>query len=231
MHGDDDSKIGGVERKLASDKLVGETSQCVLIAFFADCSLKLFGGHVVKGADNGGALHAFGRQSGGDAKIGQESFTSGIEEDIFWFNVAVDDVLVVGELERLPDLGEDGKHLLHGKRLRAAIKSVAQRTLWGVLGDEIGDVVIEADIQQRQDMGMFQLFEQLRFLKKLIPFFLRSEMSMQEFYSDNAVLKMDVFRQVDRAEATARHLPLDAIVANLLPDVVCPVCHCKHLVK
>ena len=68
----------------------------------------MFGGHIGRGATASQVFGA-GGEDGGDAKVREQSFAPGVEEDIVGFEVAMDDVLLVGMVECFTDMSEDGE--------------------------------------------------------------------------------------------------------------------------
>jgi hypothetical protein len=60
-----------------------------------------------------------------------------IDEDIFGFDVAVDDALIVGVLEGIADLGDDGEGFLGGDV--AGVKECAERHAIDVFHEEVGE--------------------------------------------------------------------------------------------
>ena len=64
----------------------------------------------IGGRIGGGAVH-----DGGDAEVGDFDGTGFIDEEVFGFDVAVDDAVVVGALEGVADRGDDGEGFGRGE--------------------------------------------------------------------------------------------------------------------
>src|SRR6266568_3409922 len=97
-------EIGGSERWLSSQEFIGNATQGILVTLLTDRSLELLWGHVTGSARAIDIFDACGSQSCSDAKVGNESRIFCIEENIFWFEVTMDDVLLVSKVKRQPYL-------------------------------------------------------------------------------------------------------------------------------
>src|SRR5713101_2282506 len=98
------NEIGSGEWFEPGKEFIGNAAQGILVTLPANLTLKLLRCHVVRGASDGGLFDTRCRQDGGDAEVCQQRFSFGIEEDIFWFEVTMNDILLMGILERLTDL-------------------------------------------------------------------------------------------------------------------------------
>ena len=85
-----------VERFAPGQQFVGDAAQGILVTFDADSAVKHFGGHVGWGASTAHLHRASRRKDSRQAKVGKQSFAFGIEEDVIGFEVAMNDVLLVG---------------------------------------------------------------------------------------------------------------------------------------
>jgi len=82
--------------------------------------------------------------------------------------------LFVSVLECLPELREHSKSFLHRHWFALhTLEPIQQRAVWGILGHQIGAVLVDAHIDDRENVGMLEHFEQARFLEKEVLFFLR----------------------------------------------------------
>src|SRR2546426_6560791 len=91
------------EWSLASQEFIGNTAERILVTCFARRPAKLLRGHVWRSASDGALANTDGIKHFGNAKVSKECFTFGVEENIFRFEVAMNDILLVGMLERLSD--------------------------------------------------------------------------------------------------------------------------------
>src|SRR5260370_34100112 len=115
----------------------------------------------------------------------------------------MNDVLLVGMLECLPDLSEDGQRFFHRQHMeRLTRKAIAERTVHRVLRDYIWQVIMYASINDGETIGVFELFEKLSFLKKLLSLLWGTKVGMQELDGDEALLENDVFGLIHTAECT-----------------------------
>lgn len=113
FHGDVEQAVSFV-RACAADELEGHASEGVEVgpgAEFAPAGVELFGGHVVGGAGPGAGGDVVGGDAGfglgkDDAEVGEFEFVVA-DEDVFGLEVAVDDIMGVGEGEGVQDFLED----------------------------------------------------------------------------------------------------------------------------
>src|ERR1700730_7329358 len=92
------NKIGSNEWSLSGEKLVCDTAQGILIAGFANHSPKLFRCHISRSASGIEVFYAGCGQCSRDAKIGKKCIAVRMKEDILWFEVAMNDILLMGKL-------------------------------------------------------------------------------------------------------------------------------------
>ena len=119
--------------------------------------LDLLGCHVVRGADDLLGLGQRGRfgfapQDFGDAEVHDLHPAPRIEENVFRFDVAVDDAFVVGELERLADLRDDQKRLARGEF--ACLLQLPQVQPLYVFHDEVRQALNLAELVHGDDVRM-----------------------------------------------------------------------------
>ena len=93
---------------------------------------------------------------GGNAEVAEEHFVASVQEHVFRFDVAVDEVLIVGVLQggsQWGGVGENGRE----RDLCPFGMFVTQGAVGGVIHDQKGDILaIDAKIKQGNDMGMAQ---------------------------------------------------------------------------
>lgn len=106
--GDGDDAVAG-EWFFSGEHLVEDDAEAKDVGSGVNvASVDLFGGHVGWGAEDL-AIHSdigFEGESG-DAKVGEFDGSVGEDLDVFWFDIAVDDAVVVGEDEGFGDFDGD----------------------------------------------------------------------------------------------------------------------------
>src|SRR5260221_2944995 len=117
---------------------------------------------------NGSSMRAFcGVQYRSDAKVGKKNITIIIEKNIFWFDITVNDVWLVGIGKRLANLRENGNGLLYRRGCRRPmLKQIPERPTRSVLAYEIGKLTVYASFIKRKNMRVCQPCEKPSFLKK-----------------------------------------------------------------
>src|ERR1700694_1762932 len=110
---------------MAGKEFIGYAAQGILVAQLApaDGTLKLFWRQVrvCTALIIGLSLNC------GQAEIGEQRFTAGIVEDMFRFELAMNNLLLVGIVKRLPNLGADRQSFLLRQRIgRLAVDTIAQ---------------------------------------------------------------------------------------------------------
>ncbi len=105
------------EGLLSSHEFVGDATQSILVSFPAGDTTILLWCHIRRCARNGALLDANGGQHLGDAKVGQQCFPFGVEQDIFRFEVTMYNILLMHILKGLPHLSEDGDGFFHRQRV------------------------------------------------------------------------------------------------------------------
>src|SRR5579859_7050217 len=93
--------------------LIGNTGQSILVASLADHPIKLLRGHVKGRANDIDRTGPCRLKYNCDTEIGEKGLAPVIEENILRFEVAVNNVLLVGMNESLPNLFENGNGLIH----------------------------------------------------------------------------------------------------------------------
>ena len=120
----------------------------------------LFGGGVGGGAGGGevdgvggwvggGAVH-----DGGDAEVGDFDGAGFIDEEVFGFDVAVDDAVVVGALEGVADRGDDGEGFGGGET--AGLEELAEIETVDEFHDEEAAAGGLAEVVDGDDVGVIE---------------------------------------------------------------------------
>lgn len=172
----DGEEVGSSKGRATGEQLVGDAAECILIRLFTQVALELFRGHITRCASTAHIFNTGRTQHRRNAKVGQQSLSSHGKENIFWFEVAVDNVLFVRIVQGLPNLGENSQGFLHGKELWSIrFETVAERTIRGIFCDQIRAAIIYPDIKNGQDIGMLEHFKELSLAEKILALFLRAE--------------------------------------------------------
>jgi hypothetical protein len=121
--------------------------------------LDLFGRHVVRGADDRAVFGECGAgrvgvDEFGDSEVSDFHAASLIEQDVFGFDVAVNDALFMGELERLAD-GRDDREGSFGCQTPLA-QQLTEGGSVDVFHEQEEHAVGFAEIVHRNDIGMVQ---------------------------------------------------------------------------
>ena len=90
---------------MSGHQFVGNAPERKLVALLADNPLKLFWCHVGWGSIGVDKRGTFEEHS--DPKIGQHDLSFGIEEDVRWFQITMHDIMLMGMVQSLSDLGEN----------------------------------------------------------------------------------------------------------------------------
>lgn len=93
------------EWPLSGQQLVGNAPERKLIALLADNPLKLLWCHIGWGSIGVDKCSTF--EEHGDPEISQHDLSSGIEEDVGWFQITMHDAMLMGMVQGLSNLGEN----------------------------------------------------------------------------------------------------------------------------
>ena len=135
---------------MTSKNFISYATQCVLIALFTDFALEMLWGHVRRGANI--ILRLIGRvyQRCRDTEVGKEGLAFCIKENIFRFQVAVDNVLLMSVVERFSNLCQDGQSFFYWQRMRLELLDTAtQRSIGSIFCHQVREVFIDTYIQNR----------------------------------------------------------------------------------
>ena len=150
------------ERRLAGEDFVEHAAQRVDIGAGVDrLAAGLLGRQVLRGADHRGGLgHAVGvGQRAGDAEVHHLHRAGLADHDVRGLDVAVDDAVLVAEVQRLAGVGDDLDRAL-GRHRALGVHDVAQRDPVDVLHHDVGQRPVRglglAGVVDRDDGGMVQ---------------------------------------------------------------------------
>jgi hypothetical protein len=150
-----------------------------------------------------------------------------LQQDVLRLDVAVDDPLAVGVLERVGDFAGDPERLVH-RELLLALQPVAERLalheghgVEEVLGDQaigrLGDWVDRrsegAAVEQGEDVGMMQAGRQRDLTQEPLTAQHGGEFGPEHLERD-LPLVLEVSGEVDRGHAAAPELALERVAAG-----------------
>ena len=99
----------------------------------------------------------------GDAEVGEDELSVGVDEDVLGLDVAVDDAAAVAERECLTQSGEPGADG-GGIGRFAGREALGERAAFETVHDEVGpSVVQDADVGDAYDAGVTERREKARF--------------------------------------------------------------------
>src|SRR5882762_12993 len=105
-----------------------------------------------------------------------------IEENIFWFDIAMKDMTLMSIGERLSDLDDDRQCFLQIQPLRRqTIQPMTQRATGDILPHDIWLPLLYSKIQDRNDRGVPQLFDLFTFLEKSRTLLVKGEACSLEY--------------------------------------------------
>ena len=112
-----------------------------------------------------------------NAEIGDER-TAVLQQDVFRFDVAMDDALSVRVLERAGHFTRDTHRIIH-RQLAVTLEALSQRLAGDQWHDVLQQPIGHAAVEQRQDVGMLQLGGGLDLTEKPLNDERRAEVRMQ----------------------------------------------------
>ncbi len=199
-------------RRTAGEHLVEDRGQRVLVRSRGGFSLGVLGRHVPDGRDR-----QVGHRAGSHlraAEVDQLGRPVGQDHDLARLQVAVDDVLAVGVLERAAELGHRREAVLEGQA--PVGRDAAQVPALEQLHDGVKQVTFFADVVDRDDVRVTQAGRRLG---------LREEPGL-ELFGDLAVrrdhldgdepVQAGVLGLVDRPHVAAADAVDDVVLADLL---------------
>jgi hypothetical protein len=110
-------------------------------------------------AGRGAGAHEFG-----DAEVGDFDASLAIEQDVFRFDVAVNDALLVGELEGFADAGDDRQCFLGLET--AFAEELAEAGAIDVFHHQVEEAAGFAGVMDGDDIGMVEAGQCLGFAKE-----------------------------------------------------------------
>jgi hypothetical protein len=212
--GDDRLRGRAEERRVARQHLVGDRPERVHVAARADLALahRLLGAHVVGSAErhaglgHPGATRLAGSQ--GDAEIRHQRLPV-VQQDVLGLDVAMDDAVAVGIVERAGHLARDGEGLADGQLLLAG-EPVAQRFAFDERHDVEEEPVDLARIEERQDMRVLQVRGGPDLGQEPLGADHGRQLGAQQLEGDRAAVP-DIVGQVDRGHPAGTELAVEPV--------------------
>ena len=152
-----------------------------------------------------------------DAEIAEQDLLASSKQQVFRFNVAVDNFLVMRILQSGRDLPDILDHLSKRQPLAAWV-ALAHRSIGSVVHDQKWRVALQAEVQDANDIGMNQTDESARLRTKALDIFAR-EICVQEF-NRGEIIEKHLLAEVDIREAPASEKLYQAIIAHLLAHAI-----------
>ena len=212
MPGHDRTGVGPGKRRRAHQHLVEHTPQAVEVRRGAQrVTHRLFGAHVERRADRGAGLgQLFAGLGGGlgDPEVGDEGVATG-EQDILWFDVAVDDVPFVGVPQGVGDLQRDMNRVVD-RELGLAVEPVAQRFPFDERHDVVEQAVGLPGIVETEDVRVLELGGHANFTVESLGTDRGAELRVQHLDGDLALM-LEILREVDGGHAAGAELAFHAI--------------------
>src|SRR6266566_8396892 len=204
--------------KVSAQPLVDHHGQRVLIAGLADLTANLLRRHVVKRARARLYLDGFRTSSKQrQTKIAEEHLMFGSYEHVFGFEIAVEQTLIVGELQGRGDGARVGDDSLE-RYSRARRVKLSQVPMWSIVHHQVRGLVLDAKVEDADDMRMHQVAQVARFSKKVFGG-MCVHLGVQDF-DGYLTIEVDVLAQVDVGKGTFRQPAGQPVVSQTLPCAI-----------
>src|SRR5713226_1164695 len=206
------------ERPFARQPFVGDDGQGVLIAAALRLPLQLFGRGIyhgpfeVGGVRGAAAVHAVGEHS--NAKIAEPDLFFWSQQHVVRLDVSMDEHLIMDILQRAGHLFDVGDDALE-RQAGMFGEELAQGAVGSVVHDHERGQVLDAHVQHAHNMGMLQLRQRTRLVKK----FARplTNIAPVEDFDGDGYIQVKVFAVIDLGKSAAPKQTPQAIFAQLLP--------------
>src|SRR6266566_3708902 len=207
-----------LQGKVSAQPLVDHHGKRVLVAGRADMTANLFGRHVVKRAKT--LLHLDVLRTSSEqcqTKIAEEHLMFGSYEHVFGFEIAVEQVLIVGELQGRGDgarVGDDSQE----RYSRARRVKVSQVPMRSIVHHQVRGLVLDAKVEDTDDMRMHQVAQMTSFCEKVLGG-MGIYLGVQDF-DGNLAIEVDVLAQEDVGKGTFPQQAGQPVVAQTLPCAI-----------
>jgi hypothetical protein len=151
------------ERNLAGQRLIQHDAERIEVRLAADgVPERLLGGDVVGRAEHAPADRQAGLvAAAGDPEVGDLGSRLGVEQDVLRLDVAVDDPVRVGGVQRARDLDRE-RHGLGDRQPPDPADALLQRLALDVLEHDERHAVVLARVQHGDDVGVLELRHRAR---------------------------------------------------------------------
>ena len=146
-----------------------------------------------------------------DAEVGHQRVAV-VQQDVLRLDVAVDDAVAVGVVERVGHFGGDADRVVHRQLLLAA-EPVADRFPLHVRHHVEEEAVRLAAVEERQDVRVLEIGGDLDLAQEPLGADDRRQFRPEHLDGDVAVV-LEVLRQVDGGHAARAELALEAVAVG-----------------
>jgi len=157
-----------LERQFPCEQFEGRDTQCIHVRLRRDLLSRacLLRGHVVWSTDHRQATaHHGGPDDLGDAEVRKVGFAAIIEQDVAWFQIAVDDFFVMRKVEGLTDSRKNLCNIGHGQAGASRLaQPVKQRAARHIAHHDERLLFMLAKVVDRHDGGMFERCDAFSFI-------------------------------------------------------------------
>jgi hypothetical protein len=161
-----DLERGPRKGKLATKQFVGHYTKCVLIAGWTRLAHYLFWSHIQRRArmvlwGEGGSRVL----DNGNAKVTEHDFMAPIEQHILGFDISMNEALLMSILQSLCHLRNIEQYQFEGQSHPTRMHST-QSTPWSIVHDEKRNGLLDAKVEQANNVRVLQMGNCLCFLTK-----------------------------------------------------------------
>lgn len=160
-----------IERRAASEPLIDDCPQGILIACLCVITLQLFRSSIKQVSATLWRLHTCAKRSGSQAKVGNPHGLSRTQQQAFWFDIAMDDTMLMRVskgVSDLPNILNDGCDW----QFFAGLVFLAQGLSSDMFQSKIGRIVVHAVIHDMHNIRVLQIRKMPRLFLKDFEFFL-----------------------------------------------------------
>src|SRR5688572_19030262 len=143
-----------------------------------------------------------------DAEVGDERLSL-LKEHVLWLYVAVDDVVAVRVVERGCDLASDLKRFVD-RQLQLPIESAAERFSLRQRHHVVEAAVRLTGVEQREDVGMMQVGEDLDLTEKALCTERRGDIGTENL-DRHVAMVLEIACEIYRGHRAASELAIDGI--------------------
>ena len=164
-------RAAALKGRMSREPFIGDDAQRILIAGGFGVPLDLFGGHIVDGPfGQVMVVWSQGTRRRSDAEVADHELLIVVKQYIFWFQVAMNDLLIVRVLQRGRYLTHVASHLF-GREQYSSFMAFSQTAMNGVRHHQKWRIrAIDAGIEYRHDVGMLKV-KHHRLIEKLCTIF------------------------------------------------------------